>query len=244
MAKEAYYFSHDSNAHNDTKILSMVCDYGMAGYGMYWVLIENLRDQSDFRLKHDKQTWRALAMKMQCTCEAVKKYIEDCVYEYALLDITEDMYFYSRSLDRRMNKYLESKEKRIAAANKRWNKDEENAKDMQSTCNTDAMDMQSNANKIKLNEIKENTYSAFFESIWSLYPCKRGKGAIKETQIKRLYSLGYETVKKCIDRYTKTKPDWQQYQNGSTFFNSGYKDYLDENFVDSKPQDDGYRRAD
>lgn len=92
-------------------------------------------------------------------------------------------------------------------------------------------------------KLKENTYSAFFESVWSLYPCKRGKGAIKETQIKRLYALGYEPLKKCIERYIKTKPDWQQYQNGSTFFNSGYKDFLDENFVDSKPQqqNDGYK---
>jgi hypothetical protein len=162
MAKEAYYFSHDSNAHNDTKILSMICDYGMAGYGMYWVLIENLREQSNYSLKHDKQTWKALAMQMQSTCDAVKKYIEDCIYEYALLDISEDMYFYSRSLNRRMNKYLESKEKRIAAANKRWNK-ENNAKDMQSTCNANAMDMQSNANKIKLNEIKLNEIKDIIE---------------------------------------------------------------------------------
>lgn len=29
MAKETYYFSHDSNAITDTKILNMRCDYGL-----------------------------------------------------------------------------------------------------------------------------------------------------------------------------------------------------------------------
>lgn len=223
--KDAYYFSHDSNAHNDPKILSMICDYGMAGYGQFWVLIENLREQDEFKLKHDKSTWKALSMQMQCTVDAVKKYIEDCVYEYALLEMSEDLYFSSNSLNRRMDKYLTAKEKRAAAANKRWN----NAKDMQSICNEDASDMQSNAKESKVKESKY-IYSAFFEEIWLLYPNKKGKGQVRDSQKLKLHSIGLDHLKRCIERYIQTKPSWQQYQNGSTFFNSGYVDYLDENF--------------
>ena len=38
--KEIVFFSHDANAMNDTKILNMRADYGIEGYGLYWVIIE------------------------------------------------------------------------------------------------------------------------------------------------------------------------------------------------------------
>lgn len=81
---------------------------------------------------------------------------------------------------------------------------------------------------------------AFFESIWELYPVKKGKGQVSDTKRKALYKIGYEAMKKAIDRYlTELKKDasWRKPQNGSTFFNSGYVDYLDENYV----QDDERR---
>ena len=150
MAKDAYYFSHDSNAHNDTKILSMVCDYGMKGYGMFWVVVENLREQGEYKLKHEKSTWKALSMQVQCTVDEVKKFIEDCIYEYALFDMAEDLYFYSNSLNRRMDKYQNIKSKRVEAANKRW------ANTMQTESKTHANALQKDAKEMKLNEMKGN----------------------------------------------------------------------------------------
>lgn len=75
---------------------------------------------------------------------------------------------------------------------------------------------------------------AFFESIWKLYPEKKGKGSVKLTQKKKLYKLGFDTIAECISRYKGSKPDWQQWQNGGRFFNSGYIDYLDENYLASE----------
>ena len=45
MAKDTYYFSHDSNARNDPKIACLRKKYGWVGYGLYWAIIEVLRDQ-------------------------------------------------------------------------------------------------------------------------------------------------------------------------------------------------------
>ncbi len=70
----------------------------------------------------------------------------------------------------------------------------------------------------------------FFESIWELYPEKKGKAKVSDTKKQELYELGYEVMKKCVDRYKNHKKDWQEYQHGSTFFNSGYVDYLDLNY--------------
>jgi phage replication O-like protein O len=85
-------------------------------------------------------------------------------------------------------------------------------------------------NKEKINKEQNE----FFEAIWKLYPNKKGKGRISKTQIAKLHKIGFETLKKCIDRYKATKEDWKAWQQGSTFFNSGYIDYLDENFTEEE----------
>lgn len=73
----------------------------------------------------------------------------------------------------------------------------------------------------------------FFERAWQYYPNKRGKGQVSEKSKERLMSHGWDNVKRAIDRYLEDlkKDDWRQAQNGSTFFNSGYIDYLDENYT-------------
>ena len=78
---------------------------------------------------------------------------------------------------------------------------------------------------------------AFFESIWELYPVKKGKGQVSDTKRKALFKIGFDHMERAINRYlTELKKDasWRKPQNGSTFFNSGYVDYLDENFVPDK----------
>ena len=72
----------------------------------------------------------------------------------------------------------------------------------------------------------------FFEKVWKLYPNKKGKGQVSDAKKKVLYGLGYEAIEQAIDRYLNElkKDDWRKPQNGSTFFNSGYVDYLDGNY--------------
>lgn len=78
-------------------------------------------------------------------------------------------------------------------------------------------------------EIEEN-----FERLWKLYPKKRGKGQVSKRAKKEIYEMGFENFKKAMMRYiseitTKGTPE-QYVQMGSTFFNSGYVDYIDENY--------------
>lgn len=84
-----------------------------------------------------------------------------------------------------------------------------------------------NAPKARQSEI-----NTFFESIWSLYPNKKGKGQVSDAKKKKLYAIGYDEISRAIDRYKDglSQDGWRQPQNGSTFFNSGYVDYLDANY--------------
>ena len=85
-------------------------------------------------------------------------------------------------------------------------------------------------------KITKKEIELFFESIWELYPSKKGKASISDAKKKVLYSIGFDTIKNCIDRYVKDKEEWRPYKDGSTFFNSGYVDYLDGNYFPEEPQ--------
>ena len=142
MGKETYYFSHDSNAITDTKILNMRADYGLEGYGLFWAIIEMMRNEENYKLQADKKIYRAIKTLTNTSID-VEKYVQDCINEYELFK-EENGYFYSNSLLRRM---LEKDRKSVIAkekAEKRWSN---NAIAMQQQCC-------SNANKEK--ESKEN----------------------------------------------------------------------------------------
>ena len=90
-------------------------------------------------------------------------------------------------------------------------------------------------NNTSYNNTINKDYNKYFERVWSLYPNKIGKGRISNTKKKEVFKLG-EEFERCISRYIKyveaeRKKGFKdlKYQNGSTFFNSGYVDYMDSN---------------
>lgn len=109
--------------------------------------------------------------------------------------------------------------------------------DQQVTSKRPASDQQVTTNK-NIKNIKNNTIVDFFDQIWKLYPKKEGKGQVSLTQKKKLYNIGLEEMTRAIERYKKAKEgtDRKYLQNGSTFFNSGYVDYLDANYEDKPIQ--------
>lgn len=79
--------------------------------------------------------------------------------------------------------------------------------------------------------------SVFFESIWKLYPNKKGKGRISGKKKRDLLAVGYEQLARCIERYKAmlAHEAWRQPQDGGTFFNRGYLDYLDGEHPETAP---------
>ena len=87
--------------------------------------------------------------------------------------------------------------------------------------------------------IKNNILCAnFFEQIWQMYPNKRGKAQVSASKKQCLHDIGLEEMTRAINRYKKDleRDGWRKPQNGSTFFNSGYVDYLDVNYEDKPTQ--------
>lgn len=73
-----------------------------------------------------------------------------------------------------------------------------------------------------------------FDHLWSLYPKKRGKSSVSDKQKRKILEVGQENMEAAIQNYIteieQNGTDMQYVKNGSTFFNSGYYDYLPENF--------------
>lgn len=107
----------------------------------------------------------------------------------------------------------------------------------------------SNSEKNQINKNKENKSKlnnnmckadacALFERLWKLYPIKKGKGQVSDAKKLKLLKIGFDEMSRAIERYKQyvDSVNYLQYQNGSTFFNSGYVDYLDANYMPNKKQ--------
>ena len=118
MSKDCYYFPHDSNAKDDPKCVLMIEQLGMEGYGIYWMLVEALRDQPDYT--YPVANIPALARRSNTSAEKVRT----VVYNYELFTVKEDKIFFSESLNRRMLVFNENRAKRSAAGRlgmaRRW----------------------------------------------------------------------------------------------------------------------------
>ena len=205
--KDAYWFSHDSNAKDDPKVVMMIEQLGLESYGIFWVLVEILREQPGFR--YPLQLIPAIARRYNTTSEKVKAVIMN----YGLFIIEDDEFFFSQSLNRRMLPLLEKKEQARIAANIRWEKQRKLCDN--NGVDADAMRTHSGGNAIKVNKskvnniIKERLGDDFTEVVedWLAYKNEKkqtykSERSIKAlcTKIKELSGGDVNTAGKVIDQ--------------------------------------------
>jgi hypothetical protein len=147
MPKEAYYFSHDANAQDDPKCMLLIDQMGMEGYGIFWALIERLRNETNYILPLN--ICNALAKRWGTSREK----IETVIKNYGLF-ILENEHFFSNRLKDSMN--LKSEKARISASY-RWG----NANALQLNGDRNADGMQKNAIKGKKSKRKEKKGVSF-----------------------------------------------------------------------------------
>lgn len=216
MSKDAYYFSHDSNARYDPKILAMRSAFGMEGYGRYWSLIEILRDEDGYKLKKTKHLYDALAMQMQCDRNAAQEYVDACINEFGLLH-EDDNYIWSDSLINRMDNKDKKSEKARQAAQKRWRKSNDDAGSMHSHSDSNANAMQTHSERNALKESKGKESKE--EEKHALHACNasvREAMVSKESDELKNPELHSEAVQFFVEQFGSTNPldndsiaDWE-----------------------------------
>lgn len=141
MSKEAYYFSHDCNAQDDPKCMLLIDQLGMEGYGIFWALIERLRNEVNYMLPH------AVASALAKRWGTSKEKVESVIKNYSLFT-TDGDFFYSNRLRTSMQLKTDKARK---SANYRW----DNANAMQADTKRIANGMQKDAIKVKESKVKE-----------------------------------------------------------------------------------------
>lgn len=115
------YFTHDSNARNSDKLIPLRAKMGAEGYGIYFMLLERLREEPEYASVKD---YNMLAFDLRVDAAKVKAVVEN----FGLFAFTDDgKCFYSESFLRRMRVKDEKSEKARQSARSRWEKCERNA---------------------------------------------------------------------------------------------------------------------
>ena len=114
------YFSHDSNARNSDKLIRLRMRHKAAGYGVYFMILERLREEPNYMSVKD---YNMIAFDLREDASLIKSVVED----FGLFVFTEDgKYFYSENFNRRMAVKDEKARKQAEAGRKamqrRWGK--------------------------------------------------------------------------------------------------------------------------
>lgn len=142
MKKDAFYFPHFCNARHDRKLKRVQKELGIEGYGIYFMLLEVLREQTD--LRYPLNEIDLLADEFGSSEQKVRVVI--CNYD--LFQVDENQNFFSFKMIIYLQPYFEKSERGRNAAKKRW----ENA-----NAYTNALHEQSisNTSKVKKTKLKE-----------------------------------------------------------------------------------------
>ena len=109
MAKDSYWFKHDSTAGRGTRMRKMAFIYGHWGKGIYWDVLEILRDQDGYRFEKDEQSIQMLSDLIGCKDpDKLFNWLSDCIG----LDLiqSDEKYFFSNVLKANMTKWESTKD--------------------------------------------------------------------------------------------------------------------------------------
>lgn len=224
MAKDAYYFSHDSNARNDLKMIKLRRKLGLKGIGLFWCTIEMLRETDDYSIPLTEI--EDICFDLRCEVDEF-----NILFECELLEKNDD-FFTSSSLCKRMEKLDEIKEKRRIAGAK-GGKSKASVKQLLS-----------NKSKVKQSKEENSKEEELINSIYSIYPSKcpikkssTGKTSSNKTKIKSmLQNMSADELKSIIKRYIAECTESKTFiKNFSTFLNN-IPDYSEPSELEIKPK--------
>jgi len=113
-ANSSCYFTHDANAREDARLMKLRRKHGYEGIGIYWTLIEILRQSSDYEYLYEPELLADL-LRIPEKSELIKSIVQDFdLFEY---DIASSDYFSSGDLNENME-FMESKRQKFSAGGK------------------------------------------------------------------------------------------------------------------------------
>ena len=211
MKKDTFYFTHDYNARTDEKIKRLIRKHGMAGYGIFWAIIEDLYNNAN-ALQTDCDS---IAYELRTDVSVVKSVIFD--FDLFVIDGEQ---FGSSSVERRLEERANVSKKAKASANARWAKIR-NANAQETDANALPPHSERNAIKekkeMKGKEKKEsNGFQPDFDSLplWMVEPLKIWFDYKKEKKSKYL-PVGWNALVKKVEHEFTNETELMEAVNNS-----------------------------
>ena len=161
------YFPHDSNARNDERLVNVRMKHGPAGYGVYFMLVERLREDPEYMSVVD---YNLIAFDLRIDASLAKSIIRDFGLFAFTVDPVRGECFYSESLRQRMARKDEITAKRKAASALGVSVRQENREKTKTAETSDQMVTETQSNGIpngsekrtkeKERKVKENSTSS------------------------------------------------------------------------------------
>ena len=147
--KKDQYFPHEANLRQTSEFMHLIEKEGMAGYGIYWGIIEYLRSQDNYI--GDLRVLKSLSAQMRTSITRLLRILKN----YGLFELTDYTFQSSRMIT--LMKPLESKRKLM---DKRSSNDDEtiNLRNRRNSLETNTTSV--TVKKSKEKKSKENTSSA------------------------------------------------------------------------------------
>ena len=146
--KKDQYIPHEVHTRNTNEVVQLIEKEGMAGYGIYWALMEYLRAQDDYT--GDIRALKSLARQLKTSIDRLLRILKN----YGLFEVT-DFTFRSRKLEAVM-KPLEDKRKAMKARSC----DDRETTVQRKACNSLEINDYSFLSKVKESKVKESKVSS------------------------------------------------------------------------------------
>ena len=207
MAKDTFYFSHDYNARNDSKIKKLLSKHGYLGYGLFWAIIEELYNNAN-ALPLD---YESIAFDLRSTHDLVKSVIHD--FSFFKFDGET---FGSSSVEKRLIERNKKSQKARESAFKRW---DSNANALRTHCDSNTNLQKSDAIKeSKVKEIKENNIEdRKLKFACTISPYKR---ELDNTELKKFYDYWTEPNKSNTKFRQELEKTWDLKRRIDTWFSN------------------------
>lgn len=190
MEKEAFYFPHFCNARHDRKIRRLRRELGVEGYGIYFMLLETLREQQDLMYPMDDLD----LLSDEFGVSEAK--IRTTICNYELFEVDVDQKFFSPKMLVYLEPYFRMKEQRKLAGKASAEK----------RISTTVQRPFNKGKESKVNEIKENE-SKVNKNIIDLTFSEMVKPHFYEleNEVENFYSYWTEKDKKGKERWQSEK---------------------------------------
>lgn len=211
MSKDSYWFRHDSTAGRGTRMRKMAFIYSHWGKGVYWDVIEMLRDQENYKFPCSDFDLKMLADLIGCKDETkFINWFNDCV-KFGLFKV-EGEEFFSEILCENMKRWETSKENGKKGGRPPKQKPKKNLND-NPTNNL-------NETIIEEDSIEDKSIIESFELFWDLYDRKVGDKNKLLEKWKRLTEEEIKSILNHVPKYVKSTPDKQFRKHPTTYINN------------------------